>query len=81
MRLFDHDGDDPKYANDCGDSARADAAESKTLAQANLRYQIAQEAWTRAVLLQQPEIAKWMGTDFVAVIRRGLWVDKLRRVA
>jgi len=37
----------------------AEAAESKTLAP-NLRYQIAQEAWTRAVLLQQPDIAKRM---------------------
>jgi hypothetical protein len=57
-RLFDHDA--ATILNTRMTVAMlADAAESKTLA-ANLRYQVAQEAWTRAVLLQQPEIAKRM---------------------
>ncbi|MDQ2925105.1 MAG: hypothetical protein M3R43_06060 [Acidobacteriota bacterium] len=55
-RLFDHDTATILNTR-MPLSMLAEAAESKTLVP-NLRFQIAQSTWTRAVLLERPEIAK-----------------------
>ena len=67
--LFDHDA--ATVLNDRMPlTLLADAATNETLAR-NLRFQIAQSTWARAVLLQQPAIAKRMSPVLIGCYPHG----------